>query len=125
MAGMVGNPVFELHHGGDPPPRPELAPKAVGFGPPLQALGQAGELLGREPAWGPGRRTAAQGVGALLAGARHPLTDRACADAERCGDLALGPAPLLEPPGLEPSGFFPDGRCRVHAWESTTIVLRL
>jgi hypothetical protein len=26
---------------------------------------------------------------------------------------------------LAPSGFFPVGRCRVHAWESTTIALRL
>ncbi len=115
MPGMVGNPIFELNHRGNPPPGPELAPKAIGCGPPVQEFGQAGELCGREPPRGPGRWTVAQGVGPLLAGACHPLTDSAFADAERFGDLALGPALLLETPGLEPSGFFPVGRCRVHA----------
>jgi hypothetical protein len=67
----------------------------------------------------------AQGVGAPLAGALHPLTDGAFADAEGFGDLALGPALLLEAPGLEPSGFFPVGRYRVHAWQSITKALRL
>jgi hypothetical protein len=120
MPGMVGNPIFELKHSGNPPTGPELSPKAIGFGPPLQELGQAGELLGREPARGAGGWTVAQGLGASLAGTRHPLTDSAFADTERFGDLALGPALLLEAPGLEPSGFFPVGRCRVHAWQTIT-----
>jgi hypothetical protein len=120
MTGMVGNPIFELNHGGDSPTGPELSPKTIGFGPPVQEFGQAGELLGREPARGPGGWTVAQGVRARLASALHPLTDGAFADAEGFGDLALGPALLLEAPGLEPSGFFPVGRCRVHAWQSIT-----
>jgi hypothetical protein len=66
-----------------------------------------------------------QDTRSLLAGAFHPLTDGAFADAECCGNLALGPPPLLEAPGLAPSSFFPLGRCRVHAWESTTKALRL
>ena len=107
MAGVVGNSIFALNHGGDPPPGPQLAPKAIGCGPPVQEFGQAGELLGREPPRGSGRWTVAQGVGPLLAGAFQPLTDSAFADAERFGDLALGPALLLETPGLAPSGFFP------------------
>jgi hypothetical protein len=125
MTGVVGNPLFELHHRGDPPPGPELSPTTIGFGTPLQELGQASELLGREPARGPSGRTVAQGARPLLAGAFHPLTDGAFADAERFGDLALGPPPLLEAPGLEPSGFLPIGRCQVHAWESTTKKSRL
>jgi hypothetical protein len=125
MPGMGGNPLLELNHRGDPPPGPPLAPKAIRFGPPWQECGQAGERLGREPARGAGRRTVAQSSGALLVGACPPLTDGAFADAECCGDLALGPALRLETPGLEPSGCFPVGRCRVHAWESTTIALRL
>jgi hypothetical protein len=115
MPGMIGNAICELNDRGDPPPGPQLSTKAISCGPPSQEFGQAGELLGREPAWGPGRRTVAQSIGTLLAGALHPLTDGAFADAERFGNLALGPALLLETPGLEPSGFFPVGRCRVHA----------
>jgi hypothetical protein len=125
MTGMGGNPILELHHRGDPPPGPQLSPQALRCGPPLQEFGPAGERLGREPARGSGRRTVAQSLEALRVGALHPLTDGACADAERFGDLALGPASWREPPGVEPSGFFPVGRCRVHAWESTTIALRL
>jgi hypothetical protein len=125
MPGMVGNPIFELNHRGNPPPGPELAPKAIGCGPPLQEGGQAGELRGGEPARGPGWRTAAQSVGTLLAGALHPLADGACADPEGFGDLVLGPPFLLEAPSLESSGFFPVAWCRVHAWESTTTTLQL
>jgi hypothetical protein len=110
MPGMVGNPIFELNHRGNPPPGPELAPKAIGCGPPVQELGQAGELRGGEPARGPGWRTAAQSVGTLLAGALHPLADGACADAKCLSNLALRPPLLLEVPGLQPSGFFPVGR---------------
>jgi hypothetical protein len=50
----------------------------------------------------------------------HPLTDRPFADAEGLGDLALGPALLLETPRLQPSRLFPVARYMVHAWESTT-----
>jgi hypothetical protein len=63
----------------------------------------------------------AQGPGTLLAGALHPLSDDAFADAECFDDLALGPIPLREGPGVESSGFLPMGRCRVQTWESTTI----
>ncbi len=57
---------------------------------------------------------------ASVAGACHPLTDGAFADAEGLGDLALGPALLLEAPGSEPSGFSPVVGCRAHAWEYST-----
>jgi hypothetical protein len=116
---MVGDAEFQADDGGDARTGPQLSTKAIGCGSTLQQLGQAGELCGREPARGPGRGMVAQGVGALLAGALHPLTDGAFTDAERFSDLALGPAPLLETPGLAPSGFFPVGRYWVHAWEST------
>jgi hypothetical protein len=88
MSGVGGNPLLELNHRGDPPPGPELSPKAIGCGPPVQACGQAGERLGREPPRGPGRWTVAQGVGPLLAGAFQPLTDSAFADTSGFGDLA-------------------------------------
>jgi hypothetical protein len=41
------------------------------------------------------------------ASACDPLADRPFADTQGLGDLALGPALLLKPPGLQPSGFFP------------------
>jgi hypothetical protein len=39
-------------------------------------------------------------VRSSVAGACHPLTDRALADAEGLGDPALGPALLFEVPSL-------------------------
>ena len=52
----------------------------------------------------------ARGRRAAHTDARHPLADCRFADTQRLGDLALGPALLLELPGLEPSRFFPMGR---------------
>jgi hypothetical protein len=70
VTGMVGNPILKLHHRGDPPTGPQLSPNATRCGPPLHEFGQAGELLGREPARGAGRRMVAQSIGALLSWAR-------------------------------------------------------
>jgi hypothetical protein len=81
---------------------------------PFDGVTQLMAQMGQQ-ARGAGRRTVAQSIGAFLVGALHPLTDGAFADVERFGDLTLGPALLLETLGLEPSGFFPVGRCRVHA----------
>ncbi len=63
-------------------------------------------------------------LGTPLAGPRHPLTDGPLADPQRLGNLALGPALLLEVPGLEPPGFFPVVRYGFHAWQSTTESLK-
>jgi hypothetical protein len=46
-----------------------------------------------------------KGCRAILAGMCHPLADGSLADAQRRGDLVLGPALLLKAPGLEPSSF--------------------
>jgi hypothetical protein len=112
--------MFELKPSGNPPAGPDVPPNAIGCGPPGQELGQAGELCGREPARGAGGWTVAPGIWAPLAGTLHPLTDRAFADAERFGDLALGPALRLEGPGLHASGCFPAVWGGVQAWQSTT-----
>jgi hypothetical protein len=45
-----------------------------------------------------------------VAGAGHPLTDSPFADAERFGHAVLGPAFLLEMPGVQPSSCFPMSR---------------
>ena len=107
MTRMVHDAKFQLNDGRDPPSRPELAAKTIACGTPLQQLGQAGPLLGREPAARSGWRAVSEGVRAPLAGAFHPLTDRPCTDAQRLGNLPLGPPLLLEVPGMQPSGFLP------------------
>jgi hypothetical protein len=107
MARMVGDPKCELNHRSNTPAGPDLSPKAIRFGTPVQELGQTGELLGRESAWGPWRGPAAEGSWAPLTRTRHPLADGGFADPEGFGNLPLRPAFLLELPGLEPSGFLP------------------
>ncbi len=89
MDRMVGEAKFQVDHRGDPSAGPDLPPEAIGFGATVQQVGQAGELCGREPARGPGRRAVAQGVGTLLAGTLHPLADGPLAHAQGLGDLAL------------------------------------
>jgi hypothetical protein len=97
---MIPDTKFPLQHSGDPAAGPELSPKAIGFGPSVQELGQTGELLGRQPArgtrWGP----VAEGLRASHAGTPYPLADGSFADPHRLGNLALGPPLLLEVPGL-------------------------
>jgi hypothetical protein len=110
MAGMIGDPELEPNHHGDSAAGPHLAAEAIGFGPTLQALGQTGELPGREPARGSRNGPVAEGLPAAYMDALHPLADSRFADTQRLGDLALGPALWLELPGLEPSHFFPIGR---------------
>ena len=109
MAGMVGDPKLQANHRGDPAAGPHLAAGAIGFGTTLQARGQTGERLGREPAGGPRCGPMAEGLRAAHADALHPLADSRFADTQRLDDLARGPALLLELPGLEPSRFFPIG----------------
>ena len=120
MARMVRDAEFQTNHGGDPATGPDLAPKAIGFGPSVQQLGQARQLLGDQPAGGPRVGPMPERLGAPVAGPRHPLADGPLADPQGLGDLALSPALLLEVPGLQPSRLFPVVRCRVHAWQSTT-----
>ena len=107
MDGMVGDAKLPANHRGDPATGPDLSPKAIGFGPLAQERGQAGQLCGGQATGSTGARTVPEGLRTSLAGTFHPLADRPCADAQGCGDLALGPALLQEVPSLEPSGFFP------------------
>jgi hypothetical protein len=114
---MVRDVTREADHRGDAAPCPELAPEAIGFGTLLQQRREVGAWLGGQPGRGPRWWPMAKRFRASVAGACHPLTDGAFADAEGLGDLALGPALLFETPGSEPSGFSPVVGCRVHAWE--------
>jgi hypothetical protein len=107
MARVGGEAECQRHDGGDPAAGPDLPPEAIRFGPPVPQLGQTGPLFGCQAAGSTRVGTTSQGVRPPGAGARHPLADRAFADAQRRGDLALGPALLLELPGLQPSGFLP------------------
>jgi hypothetical protein len=120
MTRMRGDTKFQADEGRDPAAGPEVPAEAVGGGASMHQCGQAGQWLGRQPPRGPGGRPTPEGLGTAIAGPRQPLTDRALADTQGCGKLALGPAPLLELSGLESSGFFPGGWCGVHAWQFTT-----
>ena len=115
MTRMRGDTTCQADDGGDSTAGPQFSAKAVGGGALMQQGGQAGQLLGRQPPRGPRWWPTPERLGTDGAGPCHPLTDRALADPQRRGKLALRPALLLEVPGLESSGFFPGVRCRVHA----------
>jgi hypothetical protein len=125
MTGVIRDAEFPADDGGDPTAGPELSAKAIGSRTSVQQLGQAGQLLGRQPPRGPGSRPAPKRLGTDVAGPCHPLTDRALADTQGFGNLALRPALLLEVPGLHAPRFLPGVRCRVHVWQSTTGALNL
>jgi hypothetical protein len=97
---MIPNAPFQVDDRRNPAASPELAPEAIGLGTAMQELGQASQLLSRQPPrsarWWP----VAQGLWSPLVGTFHPLADGPFADAQRQGDLALGPALVLEVPGL-------------------------
>jgi hypothetical protein len=117
---MVRDAKREANHRGDAAPRPECAPEAVGFGTLLQQRREVGALGGSQPGRGTRRWPMPKRFRASAAGACHPLTDGAFADAEGFGDPALGPTLLFEAPGSEPSGLSPIRGCRVHAQEYST-----
>jgi hypothetical protein len=73
----------------------------------LQQGRQAGEVRTSQARWGSRGWPMAQCVRSAVSSAFHPLTDRPFADAKGLGDLALGPASLLETPRLQPSRLFP------------------
>jgi hypothetical protein len=112
---MIGEAKFQAEDGGDARAGPEFSAKAVGGGAPMQQGGQAVQLLGRQPPRSPGVRPTPECLGTHGAGPGHPLTDRALADPQSLGHLALRPALLLEGPSSEPSGFLPIGRSWVQA----------
>jgi hypothetical protein len=115
MDGMGGNAKFQAHRRGDPSTSPDLPPEPIGFGAPVQQVGQTRQLWGRQAAGSAGVGAMPQGLWSPVPGAPHPLTDRPLADAQGFGDQALGPAFLLELPSLETPCFLPVVGCRVHA----------
>lgn len=119
MAWMVDHTQFQANHCRNPAAGPEFPSKAVSCRTPGQESGQASALLGGQPTWGTRWGAASQRPGAGFAAPLHPLADGALADAESFGNLTLGPALLLEVPGLEPSGVFPVGKGSVQTCESS------
>jgi hypothetical protein len=111
---MVDHPEAHTHYGCHPAAGPEVPTKTVGLRTLVQERGQPSESCGGQPTWGTRWGAASQRPGTSCAGPGPPVAHGALADAERCGTLPLGPALLLEVPGMEPSGFFPDGKCSVH-----------
>jgi hypothetical protein len=107
MDGMVGDAKLQANDRGDPSAGPDLAPKAVGFGPMVQEFWQTDQLAGGQPARSTGAGAAPEGLRTLLASPRSPLADGPFAGAQGFGNLALGPALLHEVPGLKSSGFLP------------------
>jgi hypothetical protein len=122
---MVGDAQLQANDRGDPTTGPHVSSKPVGGRATLEEWGQAGELLACHAACSAGRRVMPEGIGPLVAGTAHPLTDGPFADAERLGNPPLSPPVLLEGPGLQPSGFFPSCRCTVHAWQWTITTEKL
>jgi hypothetical protein len=100
MARMIRDAKFRMNDGGDASARPERPSEAMGFGAVLQQGRQAGELVGGQSSRGTGTWTVAEGLRTTLLASLHPLTDRALADAQGRGDLALRPALLFEAPSL-------------------------
>jgi hypothetical protein len=86
---------------------PDRSPAAIRFGPAGPQRGQTGQLFGCQAAGSTSVGTMSQGLWSLLAGAPHPLADRAFADGQRLGELTWGPGLLRELPSLQPSGFLP------------------
>jgi hypothetical protein len=115
MDGMVGHTKLQVNHRSDPAAGPDLPPEATGFGAPMQQVGQTSQLGGGQAPGSAGMGAMPQGRWSPVPGALHPLADRSFADAQGLGDLALGPAFLLEEPGLQTACFFPVVGCRVHA----------
>jgi hypothetical protein len=68
MGRMVPDAKCQVNDDGDARSGPDLAAKAVGFGPPVQKVGQAGQLVGRQAAGDTRRRAVLKGRRALLAG---------------------------------------------------------
>ncbi len=97
---MIGDAEFQADDGGNARTGPQLSTKTIGYGPSLQQLGQAGELVGRQPPRSPRGRPAPERLGAGGAGPCHPLTDGALADPHGHSNLPLGPPLLFEVPSL-------------------------
>ena len=70
MDGMGGDATLQANDRGDPSAGPDVAPKAVGFGPMVQECWQTEQLAGGQPA----RST---GAGAAPEGLRTPVRARA------------------------------------------------
>jgi hypothetical protein len=121
MDGMVADTKLQANDRGHTSASPDLPAEAIGFGAPLQKIGQTRQLFGGEAAGSTEVPTRPQGFGAALSGARHPPADGPFADAQGGGDLALGPALLLELPGLTTSYCLSIVGCGVHAWQSIII----
>jgi hypothetical protein len=115
----------QLNDGGDTAAGPDLPPEAIRVGPPVHQCGQTGQRFGGQATGSTRVGTRPPGLWSPVAGARHPLTDRALADAQGGGDLALGPARLLEPPGLQPSAFLPMVKGLIHASQCITVPPKL
>jgi hypothetical protein len=117
---MGGDAILQVNHRGDPAAGPDLPSEAIRLGAPVQQVGQPSQLFGGQATGGAAMGAIPQGFWAPVPGALHPLTDRPCADAQGLGDLVLGPALLLEEPGLQPACFFPVVGGRVHASQCIT-----
>jgi hypothetical protein len=107
MPRMRGNAKFQADDYSEASGGPDLAPDAIGFGAAGQELGQAGQLCDGQPGASTRRWPMAKGLGTSRAGALHPLADGPLGEAHCLGNLALGPAALLELPGLQASRFSP------------------
>jgi hypothetical protein len=125
MTWMVRDAKYQAKDRRESSAGPYLAAAPIGFGAAPQEVGPLGQLFSGEPPRGSRRWTGPQSLRSPLTDALHPLTDGRFADPHRLGDLALGPALLLEVPGLTTTCFLPVFGRAVHAGECSTKPLPL
>src|SRR5215212_8515404 len=114
MSRMIADSKLLLDQLGHPPPRPDIAQKAIGFGSLVEEFDQLRELLCIQQ-----RRTTGCGMilhcrEALASSPRQPLADRTLGHAQSRSNMALHPSLLIECPGTLAATFVPtEGLMRI------------
>jgi hypothetical protein len=105
MALVIGDSELLLDDFGDAAASPDLAPKAVGFRPVPQKVGDESNLIRIKLGGVAGAGSREQSSGTFIARFRDPLADSSFCDAKSSGDMPLLPAELDELPSAHPSPF--------------------
>ena len=113
MIRMIADTELLFDQAGHAPRRPNLAAKAVGFGPFEQQGGQERLLLAVQQGGGAGGGMVTQGLDTGSGGPLQPLANRPLGDGQGLGNLLLRPAVLVQLPGAPPPPFVPTHRWRV------------
>ena len=107
MCWMVADSKLLLDQLGYAAPGPDVAKKAVRFGPLPQQFNQMRELVGTQRGRATGWGMIRQRRWVIAASARQPLTNSPLRHPQRRSDADLGPALLVEFPGALAAKFAP------------------